>query len=328
MRRGYQLIAANRLYDWQTRPGVYSHTFRDGSLPAGADTELRTDNARLLELRGRYSDFGDSVTRPLVWTEGLLRPEDLKFFRGDNAYVWQVRGRDMNPLSYALTTYYLRSIDRLHLFDCLTEDEYFGIFTFDVGGRLVSRDLLDSISELNFLDRELAIGGRRGVNILDIGAGYGRLAHRAAQGLPDLGTYFCTDAVAASTFLAEYYLRFRGVQSRTRVVPLDEIEQRLATTKIDIAVNIHSFSECQASSVDWWVALLARYYVPHLLIVPNVVKSAEQLINHAGEDFGAVIARHGYRLRKMAPKYADPTVQQYGVAPTYYHLFELAPRSS
>jgi methyl-accepting chemotaxis protein len=34
---------------------------------------------------------------------------------------------------------------------------------------------------------------------------------------------------------------------------LDEIEQQLAMTSIDLAVNIHSFSECCASAIDWWL---------------------------------------------------------------------------
>ncbi len=99
-------------------------------------------------------------------------------------------------------------------------------------------------------------------------------------------------------------------------------------------MNIHSFSECRASAVDWWLTLLARHSVRFLLVVPNIVTNAvtnavrepvgRALINHAGEDFGAIIQGHGYRLRKLAPKYSDPNVQQYGVASTTYHLFERA----
>jgi putative sugar O-methyltransferase len=228
----------------------------------------------------------------------------------------------MNPLSYALTTYYLQSVDKLHLLSRLEEDEHFGIFTFNVAGRVVSRDLLDSVNELNFLHRELSIGDWPRLNVLDIGAGYGRLAHRTVQGLDNIGTYLCTDAVATSTFVAEYYLRFRGIKQRAQVVPLDEIEAQLSTTPIDVAVNIHSFSECSASAIDWWLALLARHSVKYLFVVPNSVDSERRLTNHAGEDFGAIIEGHGYRLRTAAPKYADPTVQEYGIASTYYHLFE------
>jgi putative sugar O-methyltransferase len=127
----------------------------------------------------------------------------------------------------------------------LDEDGLFGAYTFDFNGeKLVSRDLLDSILEINFLDRHLGLARREGFNLLDVGAGYGRLAHRLATAFPGTMRIYCTDAVSESTFLCEYYLRFRGLADRTEVVPLDEIEARLRTVRIDVATNIHSFSEC------------------------------------------------------------------------------------
>ena len=55
--------------------------------------------------------------------------------------------------------------------------------------------------------------------------------------------------MAASTFVSDYYLRFRNA-SKAVVVPLDEIETWLTSQKVDIAINIHSFSECQLSAID------------------------------------------------------------------------------
>jgi 2-polyprenyl-3-methyl-5-hydroxy-6-metoxy-1,4-benzoquinol methylase len=66
----------------------------------------------------------------------------------------------------------------------LEEDDDFGAEVFDFHGKVVSRDLLDSIIEINFLDRHLGFSSRRAVNVLDIGAGYGRLAHRMATAFP------------------------------------------------------------------------------------------------------------------------------------------------
>jgi hypothetical protein len=321
-RYGYRLVSDARLYDWQKNQGTYYHTFRPVSLPPGAESYLRSDNPRLLELRARYASFDREVTVPFVWTEDLVRPEDLRYFRGDNAYVWQLRGRDMNPLGYALTAYYLRSIDRLGLLDRLVEDDAFGLFTFPIGGKLLSRDLLDSINEISFLERELQLSSRR-LNVLDIGAGYGRLAHRLVTALPNVGSYFCTDAVPVSTFVSEYYLRYRKVDHAAKVVPLDEIEAVMSQNRIDLAVNIHSFSECRATAIGWWLRLLERHAVRYLLVVPNADRERSgRLVNHAGEDYGSLIERSGYRLRATVPKYADPLVQEYGVASTHYHLFE------
>ena len=78
---------------------------------------------------------------------------------------------------------------------------------------LVTRDLPDSVAELNFLERHLAISQRTAVVVLDIGAGYGRLAYRSVVALPLIERYLCTDAVPVSTFNCEHYLRYRGVDA-------------------------------------------------------------------------------------------------------------------
>ena len=115
---------------------------------------------------------------------------------------------------------------------------------YQIASRVFSRDLLDSTIELNFLEKYLKLSRRENLNILDIGAGYGRLAHRTANTLSNLSTYFCTDAVPESTFLSEYHITFRNLEDRVTVVPLDEIEQCIREWNIYLAVNIHSFSEC------------------------------------------------------------------------------------
>ena len=160
------------------------------------------------------------VIMPFVWTNGHLRTHDLTYFRGDNAYVWQVRGGNFNMIGYALATYYVLFIDSHRFLNSLTEDNAFSNFTYDIAGHTVSRDLLDSIIELDFLDRHLGLLNRRAVTILDIGAGYGRLAHRATAVVPGLTEYFCTDAIPHSTFLCEFYLRFRRATQKTQVVAL------------------------------------------------------------------------------------------------------------
>jgi hypothetical protein len=107
-------------------------------------------------------------------------------------------------------------------------------------------------------------------------------------------------------------------------VPLDEIEQTVGEHRPDVALNVHSFSECTPAAIDWWVSLLKRHRVRHLMVVPNTGNhGGAQLLTNDGKDFGAVISRHGYRLVVREPKFADPLVQKYAINPTYYYLFEL-----
>jgi len=264
-----------------------------------------------------------AVTTPLVWSEAHVRAEDIAYFRGDNAWVWQVRGENANPLSSALAFHYLKGIDRRGLLETLPEDDLFGDFTLEIGGRTVSRDLLDSVLEIYSLERRFGVSSLSGVRVLDIGAGYGRLAHRLCAALPGVERYYCTDAVPVSTFVCEYYLSFRGVRNAS-VIPLDEIEETLRRERIDVAVNIHSFSECAPQAIEWWIGLLSRRGVPRLMIVPNRVTGAgEQLLTNSGYDFLPILEKYGYRRVFRDPKYGEPLLQQFAPHPTWHHFLEL-----
>ncbi len=322
-RYGYELLSSSSLYEWQTYPQTQP-SYKESALPEGAETYLQPNNARLKELQARYAEFDGEVMVPLLWKEGYVRPDDLRYFRGDNPYVWQLRGQNLNIMAYALTTYYVKSIDRLGILQLLEEDHYFGNWTFLIDGREISRDLLDSITEIYFLDRHLSVSSLSGLTILDIGAGYGRLAHRMVEAFPNIQTYFCADAVAISTFISEYYLRFRKLENRAKVVPLDDIESTLENHAVDVAVNVHSFSECSIPAIEWWLSLLEKYRITYLMIVPNALDhGGELLLTNARQDIRKIVEKHGYKLIVKEPKFRDPVIQKYAINPTCYYLFEL-----
>ena len=291
------------------------------TLPAGAAAWLRPDNPALIDLKARYAAMDGRVTTPAVWTERRLPPEDMLYFRGDNNFVWQLRGPNRNARTYAMVARHVRAHDREGLLDRLGEDDFFGVSLFEVDGRPVSRDLLDSVGEIGFLARHAGLGTRP-LNILDIGAGYGRLAWRLEQAVADVRVY-ATDAFAPSSFIADYYLRFRGAE-RAGMVPLDQIEALLAGTRIDVAVNVHSFSECTPAAVDWWSELLARHRVPYLMVVPNGgTTDGERCQIGRDVDMEELFERSGYRIAVREPRYSDPAVQREGIDPVHLHLFEL-----
>lgn len=317
-RFGLAINRTGNLYPWQVRPVLAgSHTAK---VPEEARADLRLDNPRLLELERRYAYFDPTVITPTVWNKDKISAEDLLYFRGDNPYVFQLRSRSGNELAYALTYYYLRSGAARPILDAIDEDGAFGVHTWEFEGKQVSRDLLDSVGEIDFLQRHAGLG-TTATSLLDIGAGYGRLAHRVAQVMPGV-TVSATDAFPSSTFLSDYYLRFRG--SRARVVPLDEIEATLAERTIEIATNIHSFSECPPSAIDWWVSRLARNGVRHLMVVPNLSAPDGRCLTNRGEDMDAIFARHGYVCRVREGRYADPVVMRWGVDGITLSLFELS----
>jgi SAM-dependent methyltransferase len=290
---------------------------------------LSATNPELQALRQRYAVLQDVVGTSTVWLPGFVTQEDLLYFRGDNCYVWQFQ--DFNtPEKYVLTYFYLKTIDTLGLLDVLTEDGDYGVFTFPTGDtdkdgnkRCVSRDLLDSVNELLFLERVLQISRRPGLKVLDIGAGYGRLAYRAVTALSNIDTYFCIDAVPESTFISSYYLSRKGA-ARARVVAFDD-QQDLVPGTIDLAVNIHSFSECAIEAVDYWISRCAELKIEYLFIVPNISRGekAVRLVN--GTDFSPLLAQYGYQLCHVEPKYSNPEMQKYGVSSEkWYYLFRAA----
>lgn len=275
-----------------------------GELPAGAAEHLRIQNPELQALFAAYADCDPKVTSGFQWKRRTIPARDLTYFRGDTAYVWQRE----SDASYALTARYVSAIDSEGLLSRLSEDGLFGARAVEVDGREVSRDLLDSVLELLFLSRH----GVRPKTVLDVGAGYGRLAHRMTEIYPEC-EYVCADAVPFSTFLSRYYLSFRA--SQAKVVSLPDFTEGIA----DLAVNIHSFTECTKDAVEWW---LDRLKAPYLMVVPNAIDhGGTKIINSQGHDLMPIIESRGYELVVREPKYADPVVQRHGIQPTCYYLF-------
>jgi putative sugar O-methyltransferase len=296
-------------------------------LPPDADERLRSDHPRLLELREAYEAVDLPVRVPSRWSDDRVGSFlDLRYFRGETLITWHYRELPrIDQLKYYVMLRYVRDRDEHGLLERLDEDGQFGCWTYDYAGEpRVSRDLLESVNELQFLDRELGLSARERFSVLDIGAGYGRLAHRMASAFGNLADYCCVDAIAESTFLSEYYLQFRGVAPPARVVPLHELDAGLTPGAFDLAVNIHSFSECTLQAIEWWVELLARLQVHEVVIVPN---EPTELLSMEPDgtrlDFAPALARAGYELTTREPVYADPAVRELVALDDHFHRFTL-----
>ena len=180
------------------------------------------------------------------------------------------------------------------------------------------------VSELSFLDRVLGISRQPELRILDIGAGYGRLAYRAVSALDNISAYYCVDAIARSTFLCEYYLDKKGVANRAITISLDEQDRLPANGAITIAINIHSFSECSAAAVNYWIGRCAALGIPYLFLVPNDSGSGGDALRFTvgNGDYRGLIEAHGYRLCHSEPKYENSQIQRYSAVRAWYYLFE------
>ena len=242
-------------------------------LPEGANEYLRRDNPKLLEMQKRNAATQLPVTVPGLWGKKHLKQNiSLSYFRGDNAYVWGYRNEPLNivRMRFYMFARYIESIDKRGLMKTITEDGGFGCWYYDYKEfPKVSRDQLDSINELYFLDRNFKLFDKPDLKVLDIGAGYGRMAYRMLTAAPNVSKYYCTDAIPESSFICDYYLRHRKVDDRAEVVTLDELDTKLKPGTIDLAINIHSFSECNREAIRWWLQMIVRLQIPYLLLLPN-----------------------------------------------------------
>jgi SAM-dependent methyltransferase len=272
-------------------------------LPPGAEEALRDDHPRLAELREAYAHVDMPASR---WTSDRVDAFlDLRHFRGETLITWHYRELPrITALKYFVLARHVRDRDAHGLLDRLGEDGAFGCWTFEYPGHgRYSRDLLESVLELGFIER--AGLPRR---VLDVGAGYGRLAHRMCSAF-DVEDYCCVDAVPESTFLSEYYLAHRGVAPPARVVGLHEIGG-LTPGSFDLAVNVHSFPECPLAAIEWWVQELVRLEVPRLLIVPNERELLSLEPDGSRRDFAPLLERAGYVPARREPLVDDPAVAE------------------
>ncbi|MCW6004188.1 putative sugar O-methyltransferase [Micromonospora sp. CPCC 205371] len=311
----------------RTSPKLTSYRIHSGKgrhddsrpLPPGMAAVLDDRHPDLVELRARYGQMASPFKPGSFWRRSRrLRDLNLAYFRGDNAYVWQLRqlGHTSRTarsarLKFFLFARYVNALDTHKLLERTSEDGAFGCWAFDFQTLPTSsRDLLDSVNEMYFLERHWGLLSRMDFTVVDIGAGYGRLAHRMVESVPDLRRYLCVDAIPESTFLSEQYLKYRNVDHKATVLRLDEVADRLAAERPDLAVNIHSFSEMPIAVIEAWIELLARCDVPTLMIVPN---EGDQLLSLEDDyvrlDFGPVLERHGYVLAAREPTIADPDVR-------------------
>lgn len=319
-RFGYQLV---RNTQPQAMVGV-SHD-PSSSVPEVLIPQLQSDNPRLADLRKRYSILNVPMLAHTWWNEEYIAQTiDLKYFRGDNAYIWQTR--HMSGSAELHYYFYARDVlarDRLNLFSKLSEDGAFGCWTFKSRKfPMLSRDLLDSVNELNFLDRHAGIANKRDLCVLDIGAGYGRLAHRSTEALPHLKKYYCVDGVPESTFLSEIYLSHRGCSDQTEVIPIDKLDA-LDGLNFDIAVNVHSFSEMSLGAVEGWLDTVMRLQIPKLFIVPNDAQAFLTMeADGSRRDFFSSIESRGYKIVASESTIADPDVRELVGVNDYFFLFE------
>lgn len=126
----------------------------------------------------------------------------------------------------------------------------------------VSRMWLEANAEIDFLRRYIPTVGS--MSVLDIGAGYGRLAVPLSMTGANVT---CVDAVPISTIVCRQYTqRFAPA---VKVLNIGEFEAGYKEMKFDLAINVHSWNECSLEQIENWLDAICEMRIPFLFTVSH-----------------------------------------------------------
>lgn len=272
--------------------------------------ERRSFLRRVKLLNNLYKTGQADAPKP-VWKNSHTRGINNENFRADNSYVWQKRQHRDSDIKRTYDV--VKELDKQNLLSTLVEKGDFCVETYRYDQISFSRDLMDSVLEINFLADHLQIPFER---VIDLGAGYGRFASRILE-CNLANEVFCIDAIPKSTAISEIYLSEHIANEKARVIGMHE-RNRLEDFSFDLAVNIHSFSEMALCEVDEWVKFLRTLDIAWLFVVPN----GPELSLNDGRSFNGILSKHGFEVRIKREKYSNFESPETLLYPSTYYLLE------
>ena len=197
-----------------------------------------------------------------------------------------------------------RAEDALGLLPLFADDGAFGALRFRLeDGDVVSRDQINSAVELNWLAARLGLTRGSTPLLVDIGAGYGRLAHRFLQAFP-AARALALDAVPGTTAMAELYLTARGCAGRVETAGPSRLLAPLPPGAPRIATNINSWSEAPLASIRAWLELLAGADIDWLLLATHDATAVTLECDGPGQPMLPAILEAGWILDDDRPRFA------------------------
>ena len=127
-------------------------------LPAGAAEFAERRQPASGGLRRAYAALDLPSVQHSQWGPGNVDGSlDLRYFRGESMITWHYRELPRaTRLKLFIYLSYIQERDERGLLERLQEDGLFGCWTYEFPGRpMISRDLLESVNELLFLQRRL-----------------------------------------------------------------------------------------------------------------------------------------------------------------------------
>jgi putative sugar O-methyltransferase len=259
------------------------------------------------EIVKKYNDFyitNSFNVNPTVWKQDshYIRNSFDTNFRGENAFVWQEQLGD-NKQTYIEYYKIIKSIDTDNLLHKTREYGLYGCKSYEFDNIRISRDLLDSILEIYFM--KSFFSNLNELSLLEIGGGYGRLCKRYLDCFP-ASQYHITDAIPQSTLCSKVYLN----EHTNSVINLYDVPDKMKSLKVDVAVNIHSFPECNINDIEWWIKLIHSNRIKYVFYVPNNPKStAEFMPSNTGESILDLFTKYNYTVKYHKNMYSDLNIK-------------------
>ncbi len=226
------------------------------------------------------------------------------------------------PKNYALTAAYIEGIDEFNLLDKFIDDGAYGCIRIRLADNfIVCRDQLDSILELYFLIECLQLKESDTLKLIDIGAGYGRFAHRFVTTFPNAFVY-AADAVPHSTFFCDYYMQYRGITEKVKPICIYDLT-KIDDKNINIATNIHSWSECPIEAIEDSVRIIKELGIDYLFFVPHSEPAFSLEINGSHKLIEPVFKKYGFNLVTKRKKFHKSRLLDLrGIFNSTYHLYK------
>lgn len=194
-----------------------------------------------------------------TWQNKVI--SNLPYFCADTDFV----GQDREQAKFEACAHKVVQQQEIYDKDGKEKDIPFGALIRDTQacGR-VSRMWLETNREIDFIKQSLNL---KDLKVLDIGAGYGRLAAVLSK---EVKSYSTVDAVEISASICRYYTQLHN--AKVQVMNLTDllVAQKTKTLpQFDLAINIHSWSECSYENVRQWLELLKELQVPYLFTITH-----------------------------------------------------------
>lgn len=226
----------------------YNHGLTSDYFSIPGIDSISRDDGLLVELEREYENH--SLGKLGYWQQWQNSVKDkLPLFAGEYVYLSQhYENTEYGRVASWLSKRTGFSLSHKHR----TTDCQYGAQAVGTALGQATRAWLESQVELEFIQRFVRLDGSV---VLDIGAGYGRLAVAISEAEP-LADVYCVDAVPIST-----YLQLKYTKTHAPNVCVKTLTGFDSSMPIDLAINVHSWSECRSEQVEMWVDRLNAKYL-------------------------------------------------------------------